>query len=189
MVTFVTVIYVLVCVFLILVVLLQAGRGGGMGAAMGGGSQTVFGGAGASNFLQRLTVISATLFMVLSAVLAYMSSTGEKSLEAAAERVRQREEARQVDTPTGKGSAAAAVVDAGLSSPTGDGANVDDDAIPDLEGASEGALDAVDDAIGADAVDDAIGADADDPGEAVMETPPEEAEAPEEAETPEAATE
>jgi preprotein translocase subunit SecG len=82
--TFLTILYVFVCVFLILVVLLQAGKGGGMGA-LGGGSQTVFGGAGAGNFLTRLTAVSAILFMVLSASLAYLSSTSEKSLDKAAQ--------------------------------------------------------------------------------------------------------
>jgi len=45
MTTFLTIIHVIVCVFLVLVVLLQAGKGGGMGIAFGGGggSQTVFG--------------------------------------------------------------------------------------------------------------------------------------------------
>ncbi|MEQ9645195.1 MAG: preprotein translocase subunit SecG, partial [Sandaracinaceae bacterium] len=63
-------------------VLLQQGKGGGMGAALGGGggSNTVFGGAGAGNFLTRLTAIAATLFMVLSALLAYMSTSGERSM-------------------------------------------------------------------------------------------------------------
>ncbi|MEY4578402.1 MAG: hypothetical protein RL701_3105 [Pseudomonadota bacterium] len=94
MLTLLYVLYVMVCVFLILVVLLQAGRGG-MGAAFGGGnSQTVFGGSGAGNFLTRLTVISAALFMMLSAVLTYVSSSGESSLERASERLRLREEAR-----------------------------------------------------------------------------------------------
>jgi preprotein translocase subunit SecG len=93
MITFLYVVYVMVCLFLILVVLLQAGRGG-MGAAFGGSSQTVFGGSGAGNFLTRLTVISAALFMMLSAALTYVSSSGEKSLEKATERVRMREEAR-----------------------------------------------------------------------------------------------
>src|SRR4029079_9633651 len=57
--TFLTIIHILVCVFLILVVLLQAGKGGGMGIAFGGGggSQTVFGSSGAGNFLTRLTSI------------------------------------------------------------------------------------------------------------------------------------
>jgi len=73
--TFLTIIHVIVCVFLILVVLLQAGKGGGMGIAFGGGgSQTVFGSSGAGNFLTRLTSITAVLFMVTSLVLAHNSS-------------------------------------------------------------------------------------------------------------------
>ena len=64
-------IYVLVCLFLIVVVLLQPGRGDGMGAAFGGSSTgTVFGGRGASDVLTRMTTAAAILFMVLSIVLA-----------------------------------------------------------------------------------------------------------------------
>src|SRR5690349_19653279 len=97
MTTFLTILYVIVCIFLILVVLLQAGRGGGMGAAFGGGSsQTVFGGAGAGNFLTRLTVIMAALFMLLSATLAYLSSGSDKALENAAKAIQMREEARKL---------------------------------------------------------------------------------------------
>jgi preprotein translocase subunit SecG len=92
MITFLYIVYVMVCLFLILVVLLQAGKGG-MGAAFGGSSQTVFGSSGAGNFLTRLTVISAALFMMLSATLTYVSSSGEKSLERASERIRAREDA------------------------------------------------------------------------------------------------
>jgi preprotein translocase subunit SecG len=102
MITFLYVLYVMVCLFLILVVLLQAGRGG-MGSAFGGSSQTVFGGSGAGNFLTRLTVISAALFMMLSAALTYVSSSGEKSLENASERVRMREEARSAASQDKKG--------------------------------------------------------------------------------------
>lgn len=77
--TIVSVIYIMVCLFLIMVVLLQSGKGGGMGALGGGasGGQTVFGGAGAGNFLTRLTAICAALFMLLSATLAYLSTKGE----------------------------------------------------------------------------------------------------------------
>ena len=87
MFAFLAVLYVLICMFLILVVLLQSGKGGGMGALGGGaaGSQTVFGGAGAGNFLTRLTSICAALFMILSASLSYLSSRGEASLDRAAE--------------------------------------------------------------------------------------------------------
>jgi preprotein translocase subunit SecG len=128
MITFLYVLYVMVCLFLILVVLLQAGRGG-MGAAFGGSSQTVFGGSGAGNFLTRLTVISAALFMMLSAALTYVSSSGEKSLENASERVRLREEARgavskdakkdpkQDQKATKAAAPAASVPDAPTSSP------------------------------------------------------------------------
>jgi preprotein translocase subunit SecG len=92
----ITVIHVIVCLFLILVVLLQAGKGGGMGVAFGaGGGGSVFGGSGAGNFLTRLTVISAFLFMVTSMSLAYFASSSgvdplkqlsAKSREAAAQK-------------------------------------------------------------------------------------------------------
>jgi preprotein translocase subunit SecG len=75
MVTLITILHVFVCIFLILVVLLQAGKGGGMGMAFGGGSSnTVFGGSGAGNFLTRLTAITAVVFMLTSLLLAYFSS-------------------------------------------------------------------------------------------------------------------
>ena len=85
--TFLTVVHIFVCVFLILVVLLQAGKGGGMGIAFGGGgSQTVFGSSGAGNFLTRLTSITAVIFMVTSLGLAHFSSQQDskrlQSLEA-----------------------------------------------------------------------------------------------------------
>ncbi len=60
--TLVTVLHVIVCLFLMLTVLLQSGKGGGMGAAFGGGNAaTVFGGSGASGFLKRLTAIAGTI--------------------------------------------------------------------------------------------------------------------------------
>lgn len=75
MITLVTVLHVLVCIFLILVILLQAGKGGGMGAGLGGaGSQTAFGGRGAQTFLGKVTSVSAGIFMLTSLTLAYNSS-------------------------------------------------------------------------------------------------------------------
>lgn len=75
MYTVLIVLHVIVCLFLILVVLLQAGKGGGMGIAFGGGgSQTVFGSSGAGNFLTRLTAICAFIFIGNSVLLAYLSS-------------------------------------------------------------------------------------------------------------------
>jgi preprotein translocase subunit SecG len=102
MITFLTILYVFVCVFLILVVLLQAGRGGGMGTAFGGSSQSVFGGAGAGNFLTRLTVIMAAMFMLLSASLAYLSTSSDKALEKASQAIKAREEARKLDAKSKK---------------------------------------------------------------------------------------
>jgi len=83
--TFLTILFVSVCLFLILVVLLQTGKGGGMGGAFGGSSQTVFGGRGAGTFLTRLTAISAIAFMLTSIALAYLSSSGESSLKKKSE--------------------------------------------------------------------------------------------------------
>jgi preprotein translocase subunit SecG len=74
------VLHVIVCTFLVLVVLLQAGKGGGIGLAFGGGgSQTVFGSSGAGNFLTRLTAICATIFFLNSLGLAYLSSRSDSS--------------------------------------------------------------------------------------------------------------
>ncbi|MCB9507342.1 MAG: preprotein translocase subunit SecG [Myxococcales bacterium] len=68
----ITIIYVLNCFFLMLVVLLQAGRGGGLAFAGGGGA--AMGGRGTATVLTKATVYSAGAFMVLSMLLAHMSS-------------------------------------------------------------------------------------------------------------------
>ena len=75
------VLHVVVCVFLILVVLLQQGKGGGLGALSGGAAQ-VFGGRGAGNFMTRLTAICAAVFMITSISLAYLSSAGDRELKS-----------------------------------------------------------------------------------------------------------
>ena len=68
------IIHVIVCVALIMIVLLQTGKGADMGAAFGGGSsQTLFGSTGASTFLSKATTIAAVVFMFTSLVLAYLS--------------------------------------------------------------------------------------------------------------------
>ncbi|HEY5939091.1 MAG TPA: preprotein translocase subunit SecG [Kofleriaceae bacterium] len=95
--TLITVLHVITCLFLMLTVLLQSGKGGGMGAAFGGGGNaaTVFGGSGASGFLKRLTAIAGTVFMITSMVLAFIASRnsgdafetfGEKQKEIAAQK-------------------------------------------------------------------------------------------------------
>ncbi|MCB2145899.1 MAG: preprotein translocase subunit SecG [Deltaproteobacteria bacterium] len=68
------VIHVVVCIALILIVLLQTGKGADMGAAFGGGSsQTLFGSTGASTFLSKATTVAAIVFMLTSLTLAYVS--------------------------------------------------------------------------------------------------------------------
>lgn len=70
------VVHVLVAVALVLVVLLQVGKGQSIGAAFGGASssQTIFGSRGPTTFLSRMTTVVAALFMVTSLGLAYFSA-------------------------------------------------------------------------------------------------------------------
>jgi preprotein translocase subunit SecG len=83
-------IYVIVCFFLILVVLLQQGKGADIAGAFGGGSsQTAFGARGATTFLHKVTTGAFIGFVVLSLLLAILearpkSSVISKSLPAAA---------------------------------------------------------------------------------------------------------
>jgi preprotein translocase subunit SecG len=72
--TIIVVVHVLVCIALILIVLLQAGKGAEMGAAFGGASQTIFGSAGAMGFLSKLTTIAAVIFMITSLLLTFSST-------------------------------------------------------------------------------------------------------------------
>ena len=77
-----TVLHVIVCVMVMLVVLIQPGKSGGLGAALGGaGAQQIFGGRGAGNFLTRTTWISASVFFVTSITLAYISTSTGDSLQ------------------------------------------------------------------------------------------------------------
>ena len=86
MTIFITIIHVFVCLFLVFVVLLQQGRGGGIGAAFGGASQQVFGGAGAGNFLTKLTEGFGFSFMLTCVLLAALASQrGQSKFEKAAE--------------------------------------------------------------------------------------------------------
>jgi preprotein translocase subunit SecG len=80
--TFVNIVHIFVCCVLMFVVLLQQGKGGGMGSAFGGASAQVFGGSGAGNILTRATAICAAIFMLTSVSLAYMSSSGDRALRA-----------------------------------------------------------------------------------------------------------
>src|SRR5438132_6976971 len=83
--TFLNIVHIFVCAVLMFVVLLQQGRGGGMGAAFGGGAAAqVFGGRGAGNLLTRATSVCAAIFMLTSVSLAYLSSSGDRAIKVKA---------------------------------------------------------------------------------------------------------
>lgn len=72
MVTFLLTLHVIVCIALIVIVLLQAGKGADAGASFGGGaSQTVFGASGGRSFMSKLTTSAAFIFMLTSLSLTY----------------------------------------------------------------------------------------------------------------------
>lgn len=163
--TLVKILHVIVCIFLMLTVLLQAGKGGGMGAAFGGGSSmgTVFGGSGAGNFLRRLTVGAAVIFMITSMTLAWMATPSTDPLEkywaqqrkAEMDREKAHEQAIDKNAPAaGAGDKAAPAdgegvgpdemtgdeVDTGEAIDTGEGAAGDDAIETPTEGAASEAV-------------------------------------------------
>ncbi len=74
-----SIIHIVVSLFMILVILLQAGKSGGIGG-LSGGSATVFGGRGSQTFLEKLTTACAAIFMITALSLAYLSSHSESSI-------------------------------------------------------------------------------------------------------------
>jgi preprotein translocase subunit SecG len=80
MITIITILHILVCVALVMIVLLQAGKGAEMGAAFGGASQTIFGSSGAMGFMTKLTTAAAIVFMITSLVLAFSSARRASSV-------------------------------------------------------------------------------------------------------------
>jgi preprotein translocase subunit SecG len=73
-------IFILVSLLMIITILLQSSKGGGLAGAFGGGGMgTVFGGRGAATFLSKVTAVLATLFMLLSLVLGLMISASAEN--------------------------------------------------------------------------------------------------------------
>lgn len=74
MITVIAILHVIVAIALIMIILMQTGRGSDIGAAFGAGaSQTVFGSSGSTPFLNRVTVGAAVVFMLTSLLLAHAS--------------------------------------------------------------------------------------------------------------------
>jgi preprotein translocase subunit SecG len=109
------IIHVIVALFMILVVLVQGGHGGGVGAAFGGGSSSgVFGATGATSLLGKLTYGAAAVFMVTSIVLTVLQGTkGDIGLEKALQ-----ERAAASATPAPSPEASALPVESPVASPT-----------------------------------------------------------------------
>ena len=71
----IAILHIVATIALILIVLLQTGRGSEIGAAFGSGSsQTLFGSSGSTSFMTKLTTATVVIFMVTSLVLAYFYS-------------------------------------------------------------------------------------------------------------------
>jgi preprotein translocase subunit SecG len=74
-------IHVILSIAIIVLVLLQQGKGADAGAAFGGSSANFFGSAGAGNFLTKTTTWLAIAFFVISLALAYLISHREKNTQ------------------------------------------------------------------------------------------------------------
>ena len=104
------VIHLIVTVAIIILVLLQQGKGSDMGAAFGGGSsQSLFGARGSANFLSRTTSILVTVFFLSSLTLAYLYTRQSESTSVTTSSVTDAP-ADSADLITGDGESAADVV-------------------------------------------------------------------------------
>jgi preprotein translocase subunit SecG len=84
-----TIIHILVCVFLVIVVLLQSGKAADIAGAFGGmGSQTAFGPRGSATVLSKATAIAAGMFLTTSLSLAILASRGAGTASSVTERAR-----------------------------------------------------------------------------------------------------
>ena len=83
MFSIILIIHLIIAFVLIVLVLLQHGKGADAGANFGGGSsQTVFGGGGSSSFMLKLTSVVATVFFATSLLLAYLGAQQAKGFQS-----------------------------------------------------------------------------------------------------------
>ena len=110
MITLLTIFHIIVCIFLILVVLLQQGKGADWaGAFGGGGTQTAFGARGAGTVLSRATTAAAIIFMITSLALTiFISQPGGSSVvREGAKQQNQQQNQQQQQQPAQKNAPAA----------------------------------------------------------------------------------
>ena len=100
MLTVIAIIHLLASITLILVVLLQTGRGSDIGAAFGSGaSQTLFGSSGTTGFMTKLTTGAVVIFMLTSLLLAYFYSHREYVVKAPSSPTEERLPVKVPSTP------------------------------------------------------------------------------------------
>ena len=94
----IVVVHVLIALAIIGLVLLQHGKGADMGSGFGGGaSSSLFGATGSANFLSRATAVLATLFFILSLVLAYIATNAPRESGSGVDRIQQQKPAAKKD--------------------------------------------------------------------------------------------
>lgn len=88
MLTLLTIVHIVICLALMAVILLQSGKGGNVAGAfgVGGGSQTLFGGRGASTFLTKGTMWLGIVFFVTSLTLSLLSRANSQGPESLIQR-------------------------------------------------------------------------------------------------------
>ncbi|WP_019555921.1 preprotein translocase subunit SecG [Thiomicrorhabdus arctica] len=95
-------VHLIVAFLLIVLVLIQHGKGADAGANFGGGgssSQSVFGSGGSGSFLSRMTAIVATIFFVTSLTLAYIGSQKAKGYQSVAKEAAAAATVKPTDAP------------------------------------------------------------------------------------------
>ncbi len=106
-----TFIHVVVCLFLIVVVLLQSGKAADLAGAFGGmGSQTAFGPRGSATLLSKATTLAAAIFMITSVTLAILATRGAASSGSVLER--QKAPAKSAPAQSGPAKTATPVIPA-----------------------------------------------------------------------------
>jgi preprotein translocase subunit SecG len=103
MFTLIVIVHVLACFLMIGAILLQSGKGAEIGASFGGSSQTVFGSRGPANFLSKLTVAVAAVFMLTSLTLAIMAR--DRTFSSTVIDLKKKETSQPATTPTGQSAA------------------------------------------------------------------------------------
>lgn len=121
MLQLILVFHVLIAIALIVLVLIQQGKGAQMGAAFGSGaSQTLFGSQGSSSFLLKITALFAALFFMTSLTLGYIASqqTRQDPLQALTSQAASKQKAATSNAP--KEMSAPIIPNAGVPIPAGE---------------------------------------------------------------------